>query len=834
MDVSALALKIDSDTVVTAANNLDRFSASADKAAASAGKVGSDARLPQGLSRSAQSAAAAAASVDKYSSSAVRAAQAANQASTSIANTATAVTRLSVVTQQADAHVIAYRNNLERLATANKAAAGASGTAAAQVTAVGAAGKATSAILTGLGGILGGLIGMIVGSLIGAIVDWVASLWDADDALKAVTVGSDNLGTAQAALGQMFDLSTGKIKNNTQAIRDNLYMQQIALEASAIKAKADAATALSDSGVGRTTGLSRAGRRLAGFFTQENPYVTEIRLAQREARGRSLEDLMTGVAQGGISRAEAGKRLEDLRKSFDLTQKQYYGVQNALNRAYEQFTAGKGASDIKSVLDGAGLPSEYLQPKTSRSTRARSGGKSDADRLADLLRNAKEAITVEENRAKAVDLSANATAELEQRTKLLNAAASAGLKITPSLTTEIDRLSKAYADAKVSADVSEVVKSVTDDIDKQRAAIADETSLIGLYGDALARARREMEAHKKIREALPKGEIVAVGGNLTGDLSDEIEAQNRSERLEKIRRDRELSTYALDLERRSLGLTGAAALEYAYITERLNEAKRQGIELSPAEIAAINAAGKAYADQRHAIDQQAQAIADARDVAKGFFSEWTRGALDGENVFKAFANSVINALNRIIDRMLDRTFDSFFSKFAGGGGGGFFDKLLNFGLSAIGGGGGFTGDGAPGNAGGMDLRGFHFANGGAFDRAQRFASGGTFTNSIVTSPTLFRFAKGTKLGEMGEDGPEAIMPLTRGPDGKLGVAAHGGSGRSVYAPVSVQNDYHIQGAVTPNDIIAMIRQGSAATQAEVKRQLGGWLQEYERDGAVAV
>lgn len=65
------------------------------------------------------------------------------------------------------------------------------------------------------------------------------------------------------------------------------------------------------------------------------------------------------------------------------------------------------------------------------------------------------------------------------------------------------------------------------------------------------------------------------------------------------------------------------------------------------------------------------------------------------------------------------------------------------------------------------------ANGGAWNSGvQMFAKGGSFTNSIVDSPTLFKFAKGT--GMMGEAGPEAIMPLRRGADGSLGVQAQGG------------------------------------------------------------
>lgn len=78
---------------------------------------------------------------------------------------------------------------------------------------------------------------------------------------------------------------------------------------------------------------------------------------------------------------------------------------------------------------------------------------------------------------------------------------------------------------------------------------------------------------------------------------------------------------------------------------------------------------------------------------------------------------------------------------------------------------------------------------GADDYAA-FAKGGTFTNAIVQSPTFFKFAKGSGFGTglMGEAGPEAIMPLTRGVDGSLGVNASGiGSGD--YSLTVVINNY---------------------------------------------
>jgi hypothetical protein len=79
------------------------------------------------------------------------------------------------------------------------------------------------------------------------------------------------------------------------------------------------------------------------------------------------------------------------------------------------------------------------------------------------------------------------------------------------------------------------------------------------------------------------------------------------------------------------------------------------------------------------------------------------------------------------------------------------------------------------------------AKGGAFDSGvQKFAQGGTFSNSVVNSPTLFKFAKGTGL--MGEAGPEAIMPLKRDSAGKLGVSMQGSNtGNSGKVEVVVNN-----------------------------------------------
>ena len=71
------------------------------------------------------------------------------------------------------------------------------------------------------------------------------------------------------------------------------------------------------------------------------------------------------------------------------------------------------------------------------------------------------------------------------------------------------------------------------------------------------------------------------------------------------------------------------------------------------------------------------------------------------------------------------------------------------------------------------------ADGNAYKNGevQKFAYGG----SIVNRPTMFPMKNG--MGLMGEAGAEAIMPLKRGSDGKLGVTAQGGGGNVVNVSV---------------------------------------------------
>jgi lambda family phage tail tape measure protein len=104
---------------------------------------------------------------------------------------------------------------------------------------------------------------------------------------------------------------------------------------------------------------------------------------------------------------------------------------------------------------------------------------------------------------------------------------------------------------------------------------------------------------------------------------------------------------------------------------------------------------------------------------------------------------------------------------------------------------------------------FGFANGGAFDGGvQKFASGGSFSNGVVSSPTYFN------MGLMGEAGPEAIMPLTRTPNGKLGVQTTGSGGGGQTVTISI-GDVIVQGGETNDETAARLHKQMVQTMTQI-------------------
>ena len=116
---------------------------------------------------------------------------------------------------------------------------------------------------------------------------------------------------------------------------------------------------------------------------------------------------------------------------------------------------------------------------------------------------------------------------------------------------------------------------------------------------------------------------------------------------------------------------------------------------------------------------------------------------------------------------------------------------------------------------------FGFADGGVFQggsQVKAFANGG-----VVGSPTLFPMSGG-KTGLMGEAGPEAIMPLKRGPNGKLGVQVQGGTGDTINVNQTINVSTGVQQTVRTEikSLMPQIAESAKAAVANAKRRGGSY------------
>jgi len=150
-----------------------------------------------------------------------------------------------------------------------------------------------------------------------------------------------------------------------------------------------------------------------------------------------------------------------------------------------------------------------------------------------------------------------------------------------------------------------------------------------------------------------------------------------------------------------------------------------------------------YIDSLKDAENPMQKIADTMRSSLGdAFMSIVDGSKSAGDAFKDMARLVLKQAFELL--VIKPILDSLFGGSSGGG-------LLGGALSFLG-----------------------FANGAAFSNGKvtAFADGG-----VVNQPTMFPMANG--MGLMGEAGPEAVMPLKRGKNGKLGVQVEGGSQQPV-------------------------------------------------------
>lgn len=209
-------------------------------------------------------------------------------------------------------------------------------------------------------------------------------------------------------------------------------------------------------------------------------------------------------------------------------------------------------------------------------------------------------------------------------------------------------------------------------------------------------------------------------------------------------------------------------VELAELQDRLTEAEARGVEVNGVRVRALSTGDLARATERFVTELERAERQSERVDRMGqqlgftFQSAFEDAILDG----KRFSD-ILKAVERDIARIILRTAvtgpaaNAISNAITGGVNSliGSFSAPNTQSTNAA------LASGPSSSTGAL----LPFANGNAFwgGNLIPFANGG-----IVSSPTVFRMARG--MGLMGEAGPEAIMPLQRGADGKLGVRAGGG------------------------------------------------------------
>ncbi|HDP9621902.1 TPA: phage tail tape measure protein [Escherichia coli] len=273
---------------------------------------------------------------------------------------------------------------------------------------------------------------------------------------------------------------------------------------------------------------------------------------------------------------------------------------------------------------------------------------------------------------------------------------------------------------------------------------------------------------QKIREQLAAYEANLADANASSRASNQAEltgygqgSRTRERMQEMLRIREEFQQKNVDLQRQYQSgdiseelYRQELALNKRYLDERLRD--QEGFYAASDAQRSDWAAGmrEGFANWADTASDYASQSADLVNNAMTGLVGNISDALSGNKVdWEDWASSVLQSMQKIIlNAMIVNSLQSSM------GSGGFFSGL--FGSSA----GGSTPSGAYNSAASeLQLN----AKGGAYASASLSA----YSNSIVSSPTYFAFAKGAGL--MGEAGPEAIMPLTRSADGSLGVRVVG-------------------------------------------------------------
>jgi len=248
-------------------------------------------------------------------------------------------------------------------------------------------GGQTASALSGMGGTAGRVATFFAGPWGSAIIAAVtvvglltAELFKNEEATKLAEVGADGLSQAQSVLGQMFDLTSGKLERQNELLVLNARLTAINLRAEALAQKASAKKAFDEAGdvplgsrLGAAAGTLRPKIREVGGIPIPtfNPLAGLLGQGSLDRRGAQQQQLANDLRAGRITREEALRRTEKMNfKGLEVEAQQFrQAIIDGLSAELKSKTA-----DLidKSLADGKLAPGLR---KPGPQTRARTGPK---------------------------------------------------------------------------------------------------------------------------------------------------------------------------------------------------------------------------------------------------------------------------------------------------------------------------------------------------------------------------------------------------------------------------------------------------------------------------
>lgn len=522
-------------------------------------------------------------------------------------------------------------------------------------------------------------------------------------------------------------------------------------------------------GVGSTVGTRLSGEadeaRKAGLGLSDWLDNLDKRFKIPQEAMRSMREAAGGYSSLADNAKKAGERVSVYTKE--------------LNSAKET-TDAAGDADAKATsagqtyLDTLDKQLATLKDKTAAEAAERFITDNKIKSESDLAKQIRE-------RAKAVDAQKEADKAATQETK-------DGTKAASQLAQMLDKAAKSHLQLKkiydpVGAAADEFKSQVegldlllsknkitTEEYSRGIAALADQFNSAVQASTGLSQAMKyQADLERQLAIARQQGDAAAAAIGMGDKRSSRAQSrlaleQENNNKILALRD--ELATASNEKQRQELEKQIALRQEYG---AKLVQAQEDSFaKIDSAQASWSNGASAAFENY---LDSAADVAGQTQDLFTNAFGNLEDGVTQfvktGKFEFKDFADSIIEDLIRIQVRQAAAGF-------------------LGTAFSFLSGGSAALGQGT--------MTGFSEvipnAKGGVYDSP----SLSSFSNQVHDSPQMFAFAKGA--GIFAEAGPEAILPLHRGPDGSLGVmaaGAGGGGNESSFSFGGITQNFHFHG-----------------------------------------